>query len=98
MQNEANLAELVRCVLESPGSTPARLRAAVFGGDDVAPEWSDYVTKVRERSYRVTDEDVARLIAAGHTEDEIFEITIAAALGAAARLLDAGLRALSLPD
>jgi alkylhydroperoxidase family enzyme len=40
------------------------------------------------------DANIAELRAAGLSEDEIFEITIAAALGAACRCLDAGMRAL----
>ena len=48
----------------------------------------------RDRSYAVTDADVERLRAAGHSEDEIFEVTVAAAVGAALGSLDAGLRAL----
>jgi len=42
----------------------------------------------------VTDTDIADLKAAGLSEDCIFEITAAAAVGAALRSLDAGLRAL----
>jgi hypothetical protein len=34
------------------------------------------------------------LLAAGHSEDAIFEITLAAAIGAAARRLDSGIGAL----
>ncbi len=39
----------------------------------------------------MTDADVEELKAV-YTEDEIFEVTVAAALGAALRSLDAGLR------
>jgi alkylhydroperoxidase family enzyme len=53
-----------------------------------------YAAKVRDESYRVTDADVAKLRTAGVSEDEIFEVTVAAALGAACRCLDAGMRAL----
>jgi alkylhydroperoxidase family enzyme len=52
------------------------------------------VAKVREESYKVTDSDIEDLLASGFTEDEVFEITVAAALGAAKRRLDAGLRAM----
>lgn len=45
---------------------------------------------VREKSYRVTDADVARLKSAGHSEDEVFEVF---EVTAALRSLDAGLRA-----
>jgi hypothetical protein len=41
----------------------------------------------------VTNADIGQLTAAGHSQDEIFEITVAAALGTALRSLNAGLRA-----
>lgn len=41
-------------------------------------------------SHTVTDSDVGRLIAAGSSEDQIFEVTAAAAVGAARRSFCAG--------
>lgn len=48
---------------------------------------------VRDASYKVTDSDIAGLKAAGFGEEEIFEVTVATALGAALDRLAAGLRA-----
>jgi alkylhydroperoxidase family enzyme len=60
-----------------------------------APEaMSDYLRKVRERAYTVTDGDVERLLASGITEDEIFEQTVAAAVAEGLRRLDAAGRVL----
>ena len=57
-----------------------------------APEaMSSYLTKVRERAYAVTDPDVEALKAAGLTEDEIFEQTVAAAIDQGLRRLDKAL-------
>jgi alkylhydroperoxidase family enzyme len=54
-----------------------------------APEaMASYLTKVRERAYTVTDADVEVLKAAGLTEDQIFEQTVAAAIGQGLRRLD----------
>jgi alkylhydroperoxidase/carboxymuconolactone decarboxylase family protein YurZ len=50
------------------------------------------VGKVRDASYTITDHGVWALKAAGCTEEEIFEITVAAATGAALQRLDLGLR------
>jgi hypothetical protein len=70
----------------------AELRAVVErtapAPDDLAP----YLAKVREHAYDVTDADVEQLLAAGHPEDEIFELTAAAAIGEGLRRLDAALR------
>jgi alkylhydroperoxidase family enzyme len=53
------------------------------------------VDKVARNAYQVTDEDVDRLRAAGYSDDAIFELTLAAALGASRAQLDAGLRAMA---
>lgn len=53
-----------------------------------------YVDKVARHAYKVTDGDVAELQRAGHSDDALFEITVAAALGAALYRLDKGLAAL----
>src|SRR4051794_16829627 len=90
-------AELVqqvrRAVLESRGTTsPDVRRGAAFGsGADVPEALRSYVQKVALHAYRVTDEDVTALKAAGYTEDQIFEVTAAAALGAAIRRLERGM-------
>jgi alkylhydroperoxidase family enzyme len=37
---------------------------------------TDYLVKVRERAYAVTDADVRALREAGYSEDDIFERTV----------------------
>ena len=51
-----------------------------------------YLEKVRVCAYEVTDADVRALKDAGCTEDEIFEQTVAVAIGEGLRRLEAGLR------
>jgi len=53
------------------------------------PEMEAYLAKVRDRAYTVTDADVDELKAAGFAEDEIFEQTVAIAIGEGLRRLDA---------
>ena len=50
-----------------------------------------YLEKVQTGAFRVTDEDVDGLKRAGVTEDEIFEATVAVAIGEGLRRLDAAL-------
>ena len=50
-----------------------------------------YLEKVRTGAFAVTDEDVVLLKRAGVTEDEIFEATVAVAIGEGLRRLDAAL-------
>jgi len=87
------VAALRRAVFDSPGETEPRTRHAAGSGGPLPEPWGAYADKVRDHSYRVTDADIAFLKAAGRTEEEIFEITVAAAMGAALHRLDAGLRA-----
>jgi alkylhydroperoxidase family enzyme len=53
---------------------------------------ASYLEKVRRTAWRVTDEDVDELRAAGFSEDEIFEHTVSAAVGEGLTRLDAALR------
>jgi alkylhydroperoxidase family enzyme len=59
-----------------------------------APALEQWVEKVARHAYRTTDEELSALLAAGYSEDQIFEITIAAALGAAQARADCALGAL----
>jgi alkylhydroperoxidase family enzyme len=89
-------------VLDGPGETPSTLRrsiearAARLGDGEreettVPSELEGYVHKVALHAYKVTDEDVEELKSRGYSEDEIFEITIAAAFGAGLARMEKGL-------
>ena len=85
--------DLLREVLEGPGVTTRTERTAALEG--AGPHvMQGYLTKVREQSYRVSDEDFVALRAAGVSEDAIFELTVAAAVGAALRRLEDARRAM----
>jgi alkylhydroperoxidase family enzyme len=90
----ARLETLRSAVVDGNGTTDPAVRRAAFDGQAAPQPLDDYVGKVREASYRVTDADIERLRSAGFSEDAIFELTIAAAMGAAQRGLRAGLLAL----
>ena len=65
-----------------------QLRATVASAA-AAPEAMDgYLRKVHERAYTVVDADVEAMKAAGLSEDEIFEQTVAAAISEGLRRLD----------
>jgi alkylhydroperoxidase family enzyme len=51
-----------------------------------------YLAKVRNCAYSVTDADVDELKTAGFSEDEIFEQTVAVAVGEGLRRLEAAER------
>jgi alkylhydroperoxidase family enzyme len=79
-------------VLRGPGLAPRALREAVARGEP-PEDLREIVEKIRRHAYRVSDEDVAAL-RARYSEDQIFELVVAAAFGAADERLRAGLRAL----
>jgi len=81
-------------VLDGPGTAEAKLRRAAASGGEVPAVLRTYVQKVRHTAWQVTDEEVQALRTAGYTEDQIFEITVATALGAALHRLRLGQRAL----
>jgi alkylhydroperoxidase family enzyme len=72
----------------------ARLREAAQPDRPAPEQMARYLEKVRLHAYKVTDRDVEELKAAGFSEDEIFEHTIAAATAAGLERLDAALATL----
>jgi alkylhydroperoxidase family enzyme len=73
----------------------AALRGAAQPDRPAPPDFDSYLAKVRTHAYTVTDADVEALKAAGHTEDEIFEQTVSAAVAAGLLRLEAGLRTMA---
>jgi hypothetical protein len=79
-------------LLQGSGATPPELRQAIAGGSP--PQWlMTLVQKIRSRAWTVTDRDIDAL-RSRYTEDQLFEIIVAAAYGAAQDRLLAARRAL----
>lgn len=64
------------------------LRRAAFSGSAADPLLAGYLALVDQHAYRVTDATLSRLRTSGLSDDGIFELTAAVALGAARRRLD----------
>jgi hypothetical protein len=103
------LVERVRqTVLAGPGATEPPLRQAIeqraasasgrpgqlAEAGKIPDDLSGFVDRVASAAWRVTDDDVEDLLGAGYTQDEVFEITVSAAMGAAHGRLERGLAAL----
>jgi hypothetical protein len=88
------LGQLRHAVLDAPATVDAATRRAAYRGELLPGPLGGYVDKLRRYAYRVEDCDFDRLREAGCSDDEIFEVTIAAALGAGDARLIAGLTAL----
>jgi alkylhydroperoxidase family enzyme len=76
------------------GEPIEELRTLAAAAPLAAPALGPYLEKVRTRAYTVTDADVAELGAAGCSEDEFFEQTVAVAIAEGLRRLDAGFEAI----
>jgi len=89
------LARLERRLRTGPGELPPQTRAAAIDGGSLPdPLAQGYVETVRRHAYKLTDRRLEELAEAGWTDRQVFELTVAAAFGAAKRRLDAGLQAL----
>ncbi len=93
-RHERLVAALRHGVFDSAAETEPAKRSAAASCGPLPETWESYAAKIRNASYRVTDTDIDLLKEAGHSEDEIFEVTIAAAVEAALRSLDAGLHSM----
>ena len=82
-------------ILTGPGMAPAELRAKAFADSGLPEPLATLVDKVANRSHQVTDADFAAALAAGFTEDQLFELVICAAVGESSRMYQAGLGALA---
>ena len=79
---EKKLTLLRRSVLSESGSLDPEVRRAICDGLEVPEPLGAYVRKVVGHAHTVGDEDIAGLHRAGYTDDQIFEATVSAALGA----------------
>jgi alkylhydroperoxidase family enzyme len=79
-------------LLRGPGATPDDLRQAIARGS-APPELMTLVEKIRSRPYAVTDQDLDA-VRTTYTEDQLFEIIVAAAFGTAHDQIAAAHRAL----
>ena len=102
MRYEAFTKKLLEAVLNTPGDSKSTLRRAVLergkmpgqrSRDEMPAALGTYIDKVARHAYKVTDEDVATLKRAGHSDDALFELTVAAAVGAALHRLERGMAA-----
>jgi alkylhydroperoxidase family enzyme len=93
-RHQKNMELLTRRVLSSPGTLDPEIRTAIAAGTDVPRALASYIEKVDKHAYEITDEDIQALLEIGYSEDQIFEATVAAALGAGMKRLRAGLVAL----
>lgn len=79
-------------VFDGDGETSSELRRAV-AADEGPPNLGPLLQKIRSRAYTVTDADIDAL-RGQYSDDQLFELIVAATLGAASERLAVALRAL----
>lgn len=89
------ISDLRRAILDTPGDAGHGERSAAEAGERTDTPADVYLDKVRRESHRITDADIDSLREAGLSEDAIFELTLATALGEATRRLNRALKALA---
>ncbi|HVA23403.1 MAG TPA: hypothetical protein VMW62_03345 [Chloroflexota bacterium] len=82
-------------VQTGPGTAPPGLREKAFENRDLPEPLAALLDNVAKRSFQVRDEDFAAALAAGYSEDQLFELVICAAVGESSRLYQAALDALT---
>lgn len=87
--------QVVNRVLHGEGVTRTDARRAAFDNTGANPATRDLTNKVAQNAWKVTGNDVAGAKAKGASDDEIFELVIAAALGQSTRQIDAAMRRLN---
>lgn len=86
--------KVLETVLGSPGMSDPATRQQAFAAENVPADLRSLIEKIEASAYKITDDDLARL-QGKYTDDQLFEIIVSAALGAAERRLVAGLDALN---
>jgi len=93
-------------ILDSQCETDLALRRAVaaraaelgggpaVGKGEIPENLREYVDAIALHAHRITDEDVAALRRAGWSEDAVFEVSVAASVGAGLARLERGLAVL----
>jgi hypothetical protein len=85
---------LVARVLTGLGVASSVDRRAAFDNTGLDPRLRTLIEKVALHASRVADDDIAAACAAGYSEDQLFEVVVCAAIGAASRQYESALAAL----
>lgn len=86
---------LVTRVLEGDGRAEREVRRAAFENVGLTEPLRTLIDKTARQASRITNEDITNVEAQGLSEDQIFEMVVCAAIGAATRQYETALSALA---
>lgn len=95
---DGQIAELRARILDRPAELDPTRRREAFAGTGAEPTLAAFCARVAAQAHTVTDDDTAQLREAGYSEDQVFEATVCAAVGAGLMRLERGLAALEGAD
>ena len=81
-----------RAVVDGTGAVDPSIRRQIAAGQP-PPELASLVGKIRDRAYTVTDKDLD-VLRSSYSEDQLFEVIVAATIGAAEHRLMSALAVL----
>ena len=82
-------------ILNGEGTAPRDLRARAFDNAGLPSPLDALLGKVATAPTDVSEADFAAALAAGFSENQLFELVVCAAVGQSTRLYEAGLAALA---
>ena len=91
---EGMMKHLQEAVLSGPGTLDSAVRKAAADGAQIPGALGQYVRKVKQGDYSGIDDCIADLRSEGYSDDQIFEATVSASLGAGVMRLQLTLEAL----
>jgi hypothetical protein len=80
---EDGLSELYTQVVSGDASLSTDVRLAIATQGAVPEEFQVLVEKVHNHAYKVTDQNVEEVLQAGYHQEDVFELVISGAVGAA---------------
>jgi hypothetical protein len=80
---EDGLSELYTQVVSSDGSLSSAVRLAIATQGAVPEDFQVLVEKVHNHAFKVTDQNVEEVLQAGYHQEDVFELVVSGAVGAA---------------
>jgi alkylhydroperoxidase family enzyme len=98
IERRAFFESIVQGACERPGKLAAETRRALVEGAALPGAAGDLVERIRHAAHTVTDAEVEAARSGGCDDDQLYELTVATALGQSRQRLGAVLRALKRGD
>lgn len=86
--------DMLQAALADGGELSAELRRQAAANQGLPEALAGLVDKIAHHAYRVQDDDIQAIKRAGYSEDQIFELVVAASVGRAVSMAEQALAVL----